>query len=152
MMLIAASLHLAGFFDWVVHKVIEHLEPEYLLPGIVFTSGILSAFLVNDVVCLVMAPLMVGICKRMGVRPSRLLAWQGGTMESAQQLDSRWDRHAALKHRQPCSNCNAAERAHPAVSRSPSSLADAGNVNYSGRQPDDHRLSREHHRCREGPH
>src|ERR1039458_4014741 len=57
MMLIVASLHLAGFFQWVSHLVIEHLSPQHLLPGVIFTSGILSAFLVNDVVCLVMAPL-----------------------------------------------------------------------------------------------
>jgi len=69
MMLIVASLHLSGFFEWVAHLVIEHLGPRQLLPGVVFTSGILSAFLVNDVVCLVMAPLVLGICKRMGVRP-----------------------------------------------------------------------------------
>ncbi len=69
MMLIVASLHLAGFFEGVGHLVIEHLGPRQLLPGVVFTSGILSAFLVNDVVCLVMAPLLLGICKRMGVRP-----------------------------------------------------------------------------------
>lgn len=69
MMLIVASLHLAGFFQWVSHLVIEHLTPGQLLPGIVFTSGILSAFLVNDVVCLVMAPLVLGICKRMKLPP-----------------------------------------------------------------------------------
>ena len=69
MMLIAASLHLSGFFEVVGHLVIEHLSPRQLLPGVVFTSGILSAFLVNDVVCLVMAPLVLRICKRMGVRP-----------------------------------------------------------------------------------
>ncbi len=69
MMLIVASLHLAGFFHWITHLVIEHLKPQQLLPGIVFTSGILSAFLVNDVVCLVMAPLIPGVCKRMGLRP-----------------------------------------------------------------------------------
>jgi Na+/H+ antiporter NhaD/arsenite permease-like protein len=69
MMLIVASLHLSGFFDGVGHLVIEHLGPRQLLPGVVFTSGILSAFLVNDVVCLVMAPLVLGVCKRMGVRP-----------------------------------------------------------------------------------
>ena len=51
------------------HLVIEHLSPRQLLPGVVFTSGILSAFLVNDIVCLVMAPLVLGVCKRMGVRP-----------------------------------------------------------------------------------
>jgi Na+/H+ antiporter NhaD/arsenite permease-like protein len=69
MMLIVASLHLSGFFDEVGHLVIEHLSPRQLLPGVVFTSGILSAFLVNDIVCLVMAPLVLGVCKRMGVRP-----------------------------------------------------------------------------------
>ncbi|MGA7291842.1 MAG: anion transporter [Terriglobales bacterium] len=69
MMLIAATLHLAGFFEWIAHLVIEHLRPRSLLPGVVFTSGILSAFLVNDVVCLVMAPLVLDICKRMRVKP-----------------------------------------------------------------------------------
>jgi len=69
MMLIVASLHLSGFFEAIVHLVIEHLSPRQLLPGVVFTNGMLSAFLVNDVVCLVMAPLVLGICKRMDVRP-----------------------------------------------------------------------------------
>jgi Na+/H+ antiporter NhaD/arsenite permease-like protein len=69
MMLIVASLHLAGFFDWVANRVILHLTPHQLLPGVVFTSGILAAFLVNDVVCLFMAPLVLDVCKRMGVRP-----------------------------------------------------------------------------------
>ena len=35
----------------------------------IFVSGILSAFLVNDIVCLVMAPLILGVCKRMRLRP-----------------------------------------------------------------------------------
>jgi Na+/H+ antiporter NhaD/arsenite permease-like protein len=69
MMLIVASLHLAGFFEWVSNRVILHLTPRQLLPGVIFTSGILSAFLVNDVVCLFMAPLVLGVCKRMGLRP-----------------------------------------------------------------------------------
>ena len=69
MMLIVASLHLAGFFDWVATRVILHLSPRALLPGVVFTSGILSAFLVNDVVCLFMAPLVLDVCQRMRVRP-----------------------------------------------------------------------------------
>ena len=56
MMLIVASLHLSGFFDLITRLVIEHLKPQQLLPGVIFTSGILSAFLVNDVVCLFLAP------------------------------------------------------------------------------------------------
>ena len=63
-----ASLHLSGFSDWVANHVILHLSPRQLLPGVIFTSGILSALLVNDVVCQFMAPLILEICKRMGVR------------------------------------------------------------------------------------
>jgi Na+/H+ antiporter NhaD/arsenite permease-like protein len=69
MMLIVASLHLAGFFQWVTAQAIEHLRPGQLLPGVIFISGILSAFLVNDIVCLVMAPLILGLCKRMELKP-----------------------------------------------------------------------------------
>jgi Na+/H+ antiporter NhaD/arsenite permease-like protein len=69
MMLIVASLHLSGFFQWVTSLAIEHLSPGQLLPGVIFVSGILSAFLVNDIVCLVMAPLILGLCKRMQLRP-----------------------------------------------------------------------------------
>jgi Na+/H+ antiporter NhaD/arsenite permease-like protein len=69
MMLLAASLHLSGFFEWITRLAIEHLGPGRLLPGVIFVSGILSAFLVNDIVCLVMAPLILGVCKRMRLRP-----------------------------------------------------------------------------------
>jgi Na+/H+ antiporter NhaD/arsenite permease-like protein len=69
MMLIVASLHLSGFFEWITQLAIEHLSPAQLLPGVIFIGGILSAFLVNDIVCLVMAPLILGLCKRMRLRP-----------------------------------------------------------------------------------
>jgi len=69
MMLIVASLHLSGFFEWIITLAIEHLGPKHLLAGIIFASGLLSAFLVNDIVCLVMAPLILALCKRMRLRP-----------------------------------------------------------------------------------
>jgi Na+/H+ antiporter NhaD/arsenite permease-like protein len=69
MMLIVASLHFAGFFEWITRLAIEHLSSARLLPGVIFIGGILSAFLVNDIVCLVMAPLILGLCKRMRLRP-----------------------------------------------------------------------------------
>jgi Na+/H+ antiporter NhaD/arsenite permease-like protein len=65
MMLIVASLHLGGFFEWVTRLVIGHITPRHLLPSVIFTSGILSAFLVNDVVCLFMAPLILQVSKRL---------------------------------------------------------------------------------------
>ncbi|HZP22378.1 MAG TPA: anion transporter [Terriglobales bacterium] len=69
MMLIVASLHLSGFFEWITQLVVEHLGPARLLPGVIFASGILSAFLVNDIVCLAMAPLVIGLSRRMRRRP-----------------------------------------------------------------------------------
>ena len=59
MMLIVANLRLAGFFDWITEWVIQRLHPHHLLPTVIFTSGVLSAFLVNDIVCLVMTPLVL---------------------------------------------------------------------------------------------
>src|SRR5919201_1936051 len=48
MMLIVANLHLAGFFDWLAEWVIYRLQPHHLLPKVIFTSGLLSGFLVHD--------------------------------------------------------------------------------------------------------
>jgi Na+/H+ antiporter NhaD/arsenite permease-like protein len=73
MMLIVSSLHLAGFFEWVATLVVKFVSPSHLLPGVIFTSGILSAFLVNDVVCLVMTPLLLKICQQFSKRPTPYL-------------------------------------------------------------------------------
>src|SRR5213593_2767368 len=69
MMLIVAYLHLAGLFDWITHLVVARLKAHHLLPTIVFTSGVLSAFFVNDVICLVMVPFVLEATRRKGVRP-----------------------------------------------------------------------------------
>jgi len=63
MMLIAGSLRLAGFFTWITDWMIERLHPKHLLPTVIFTSGLLSAFLVNDIVCLVMVPFVVHVAR-----------------------------------------------------------------------------------------
>lgn len=69
MMLLVAYLHVAGFFDWVADMVVRQLDPRHLLPAIIFTSGLLSAFFVNDVICLVMVPFTLTATRRMGLRP-----------------------------------------------------------------------------------
>jgi Na+/H+ antiporter NhaD/arsenite permease-like protein len=69
MMVIVAYLHLAGFFDWITHLVVTRLKPHHLLPTVIFTSGVLSAFFVNDIICLVMVPFVLTATRRMGVRP-----------------------------------------------------------------------------------
>jgi len=69
MMLIVANLYLAGFFDWLTEWIIERLKPHHLLPTVIFTSGLLSAFLVNDIICLVMTPFVLRITRRVGLAP-----------------------------------------------------------------------------------
>ena len=69
MMLIVANLRLAGFFDWITEAIIERVNPQHLLPMVVFTSGLFSAFLVNDIVCLVMTPFVLQMTRRLGLPP-----------------------------------------------------------------------------------
>jgi Na+/H+ antiporter NhaD/arsenite permease-like protein len=69
MMLVVAYLHLAGFFDWVTELVVTRLKPDHLLPTVIFLSGLLSAFFVNDIICLVMAPFVLKVTGRMGIKP-----------------------------------------------------------------------------------
>jgi Na+/H+ antiporter NhaD/arsenite permease-like protein len=61
-MIIAAYLTEAGFFRWASFKVVTSVStPRTLLWAIVFAAGGLSAFLVNDTVCLMMTPLVLRI-------------------------------------------------------------------------------------------
>jgi Na+/H+ antiporter NhaD/arsenite permease-like protein len=69
MMLIVANLHLGGFFEWVEESVFLRLNAHRLLAAVIFTCGILSAFLVNDIVCLVMTPFVVSLTRRLGLKP-----------------------------------------------------------------------------------
>lgn len=69
MMLLVAYLHLAGFFDWVTERVVSELKPHHLLPTVIFLSGVLSAFFVNDIICLVMVPFALTASRRMGLKP-----------------------------------------------------------------------------------
>ncbi len=69
MMLIVANLRLAGFFDWLTEWIIQCLHPRHLLPTVIFTSGVFSAFLVNDIVCLVMTPLALRMARRLRLPP-----------------------------------------------------------------------------------
>jgi Na+/H+ antiporter NhaD/arsenite permease-like protein len=69
MMLIVGNLHLVGFFEWNAEVVLRRLKPAYLLPAVIFTCGFLSAFFVNDIVCLVMVPFVLQITRRMRLQP-----------------------------------------------------------------------------------
>jgi Na+/H+ antiporter NhaD/arsenite permease-like protein len=60
MMILVANLRLSGFFavagGWVMRRA---RRPLALLAAIVAIAGVFSAFLVNDAVCLVLAPLVI---------------------------------------------------------------------------------------------
>jgi len=60
MMIVVAHLKLSGFFRLVTGWALTHAHsPLVLLATIVITTGVLSAFLVNDTVCLIMVPLVI---------------------------------------------------------------------------------------------
>jgi Na+/H+ antiporter NhaD/arsenite permease-like protein len=69
MMLIVGNLHLVGFFEWNAELVLRRLKPAQLLPAVIFTCGFLSAFFVNDIVCLVMVPFVLSVTRRMRLNP-----------------------------------------------------------------------------------
>ena len=65
MMVISAYLYLAGFFDWAADWILWRAKtPQALLVYVIGASGILSALLVNDVVCLMLTPLLVAVIVR----------------------------------------------------------------------------------------
>ena len=70
MMIIVASLRLSGFFALAAVWVMERARgPLILLVAVVATSGIFSAFLVNDAICLVLTPLVLKLTLAMGRKP-----------------------------------------------------------------------------------
>ena len=65
MMLISAYLYLAHFFEWAADRVLSFSRtPARLLLYVTLTSGILSALLVNDTICLMLTPLVVAVIRR----------------------------------------------------------------------------------------
>lgn len=70
MMIVVANLRLSGFFALVAAWVVEHAHrPLWLLSGIVAVSGVMSAFFVNDTMCLVLTPLVLEVTRRLGRNP-----------------------------------------------------------------------------------
>lgn len=65
MSLLAAYLDLAGFFGWTADRVLRiSRTPGRLMFGLTLTSGLLSALLVNDTVCLMLTPMVVAVVVR----------------------------------------------------------------------------------------
>jgi Na+/H+ antiporter NhaD/arsenite permease-like protein len=70
MMIVSAYLRLSGFFHVVtVWAVRRTRTPFGLLTAMVGAAGVLSALFVNDVVCLVMAPLVLTVTRQLRLPP-----------------------------------------------------------------------------------
>jgi Na+/H+ antiporter NhaD/arsenite permease-like protein len=70
MMIVVGNLRLSGFFrlitGWAVARARHPLQ---LLAAVTLTSGLFSAFLLNDAICLVMTPLVADIARRLERNP-----------------------------------------------------------------------------------
>lgn len=74
MMVLAAHLDHAGFFKWGMAQALRVApSPSRFLTVLVFSAGILSALLVNNAVCFLMAPLLVPIIRRLRLHPTLFL-------------------------------------------------------------------------------
>jgi Na+/H+ antiporter NhaD/arsenite permease-like protein len=70
MMIVVAHLKLSGFFRLLTGWALAHAHsPLVLLATVTVTTGALSAFLVNDAVCLVMAPLVIEVTRSLRRNP-----------------------------------------------------------------------------------
>jgi Na+/H+ antiporter NhaD/arsenite permease-like protein len=70
MMIVAAYLRLSGFFRLVTYAAVRRAHsPVGLLALIIAAAGVLSALFVNDVVCLVMAPIVLDLARQLRLPP-----------------------------------------------------------------------------------
>jgi Na+/H+ antiporter NhaD/arsenite permease-like protein len=70
MMIVVANLRLSGFFRVITHWIATYVRrPVTLLGMVIVLSGVLSAFLVNDTICLVMTPLVLELVTRLKRNP-----------------------------------------------------------------------------------
>ena len=69
-LLITGFLEIGGFFEWAARHVVRRARsPRALLAAVVATSGILSAFFVNDTICLVLTPLVIAALRPLELAP-----------------------------------------------------------------------------------
>jgi Na+/H+ antiporter NhaD/arsenite permease-like protein len=70
MMVVVGFLRLSGFFQRMTATVLRRVRtPLGLLAVTISLSGLLSAFLINDIVCLTLAPLVLHLARRLRYNP-----------------------------------------------------------------------------------
>ena len=74
MMIVVAHLKVSGAFRALGALAIEHAHrPFVLLVTVTLLAGVLSAFLVNDAICLVMAPMVLTVTRALRLNPAPYL-------------------------------------------------------------------------------
>jgi len=67
---VVGYLRISGFFIRLAHWCLDRIRgPHALLAAVILLSGLLSAFLVNDIVCLALTPLVVQLSRRLRLDP-----------------------------------------------------------------------------------
>jgi|HubBroStandDraft_6_1064221.scaffolds.fasta_scaffold199468_2 Na+/H+ antiporter NhaD/arsenite permease-like protein len=70
MMIVVGVLRLSGFFERLTNLASRHIAtPQGLLALTIGLSGVLSAFLINDVICVALTPLVIHLARRMKADP-----------------------------------------------------------------------------------
>jgi Na+/H+ antiporter NhaD/arsenite permease-like protein len=69
-LLLTGYLEAGGFFEWAAEHIVVRAHSARALLGIVVAmSGLLSAFFVNDTICLAVTPLMLAVLRPLGLPP-----------------------------------------------------------------------------------
>ena len=70
MMILATNLSLSGFFSLVVRKIHQlRLSPRMLLWWVMLVSGVFSALFINDTAVIMLAPLIIQLCRKLSIDP-----------------------------------------------------------------------------------
>jgi Na+/H+ antiporter NhaD/arsenite permease-like protein len=70
MMIVIGFLRLSGFFVWLTALALRCIRtPLGLLAATITLSGVLSAFLINDIVCLTLTPLVLHLARKLRFDP-----------------------------------------------------------------------------------
>lgn len=89
LMVVSAQFQLGGFYGMLTRRVVAlEMSPAALLAVVIALSGVLSAVLTNDVVCLAVAPLLLRLCvdKRLSPVPYLLALACSANVGSAATL------------------------------------------------------------------
>jgi len=69
-MMLVAHFRVSGFFDWIAVHIARLARTRLqLLALFVFASGLLSAFFVNDTICLIFTPIVLTVAERLELPP-----------------------------------------------------------------------------------